>query len=646
MATAYLGPGGVAQRGGGPRGRRGRHRRRRARRPPLDHRSTGRRRAGRGPLGGRAAGGRDRRRRARDRGPPHPRGQRGARARQGRGGRQAAPGRAARRPASDEVTTVASHPHALAQCAGHLRGLGIELLEGRRLDQPRLPAGRRARRATHRRAGHPRAPPRRPGSRSLPEDLTDGEDDHVAFAVVGPWRAGPPRQRQGAVLRGPGPQPARRRPRAAGPLRRAPPQPLPDRVASAQPGAGGVRVRAGVRRRDRRPATCARPSPSCSRSAPPSSCWAPTPRSNSAGGGCTSGRCGGGSPTAPPQLPTLLGTGRGRGGRLMETGTIAVVGLGLIGGSVALDARAAGWPLVATDIDPAQREAAAAAGIAVVDARRGRGRRGGPGRGGHARARQVAEVLRRVDAARAAPVVATSVASVQAGDVLGWPSLDLARVVHVGGHPMTGTERSGFRAARRGMFDGSPWILTPEPGDPRDAVAERRRPRPGACAPCRWCCAPTSTTGPWPCSATSPTCWPTPPTAALRVVDDAGTEHLAGGSFRDATRVAATRPSFWSEVLHLNRAAVADLVADVRADLAAMEEVLRDADGARRAGAAAGRRATARSAARARTSPPPTCCPRGRCRTRSWPSWRSTPAPGWRSPAGCPTARRLTWTPL
>lgn len=51
----------------------------------------------------------------------------------------------------------------------------------------------------------------------------------------------------------------------------------------------------------------------------------------------------------------------------MQTGTVAVVGLGLIGGSVALDAHAAGWPLVATDVDPAQREAAAAAGIAVVD---------------------------------------------------------------------------------------------------------------------------------------------------------------------------------------------------------------------------------------------------------------------------------------
>lgn len=262
----------------------------------------------------------------------------------------------------------------------------------------------------------------------------------------------------------------------------------------------------------------------------------------------------------------------------METGTIAVVGLGLIGGSIALDARAAGWPLVATDIDPSQREAATAAGIAVVD---------------HVEdavvgadlvvvatpATQVADVLQRVDAARAAPVVATAVASVQAADVLGVEELGLTRVVHVGGHPMTGTERSGFRAARRGMFDGSPWIVTPRPGDPRHAVAAvvdlalGMRAMPVVLRPDEH-------------DRTVALLSHLPHVLAytayrrLRLVDDAGTEHLAGGSFRDATRVAATRPSFWSEVLHLNRTAVADLVAEVRDDLGRMEEVLRDADGA------------------------------------------------------------------
>lgn len=261
----------------------------------------------------------------------------------------------------------------------------------------------------------------------------------------------------------------------------------------------------------------------------------------------------------------------------MQTGTVAVVGLGLIGGSVALDARAADWPLVATDVDPVQREAAAAAGIAVVD---------GIEEAVAAAdlvvvatpATQVADVLARVDAVRSSPVVATAVASVQAGEVLGLDRHDLTHVRHVGGHPMTGTERSGFRAARRGMFDGSPWIVTAQPGDDRHSVAAvvdlalALRAMPVVLRP-------EEHDRVVALLSHLPHVLAYTAYRRLRQVDDAGTEPLAGGSFRDATRVAATRPAFWAEVLHLNRRAVADLVADVRADLAMVEEVLRDERG-------------------------------------------------------------------
>jgi len=188
-------------------------------------------------------------------------------------------------------------------------------------------------------------------------------------------------------------------------------------------------------------------------------------------------------------------------------------------------------------------------------------------------------VLRHVDAVRTRPVVATAVASVQAADVLGLADATFAHVTHVGGHPMTGTERSGFRAARRGMFDGSPWIVTPSDGDPSHAVAAvvdlalALRAMPVVLRPAEH-------------DRTVALLSHLPHVLAytayrrLRLADDAGTEHLAGGSFRDATRVAATHPRFWSEVLHLNRDAVADLVANVRSDLAHVEAVLRDADGA------------------------------------------------------------------
>lgn len=84
----------------------------------------------------------------------------------------------------DEVTTVASHPHALAQCAGHLRGLGIVLLEG--VGSTSLACQQVAERGVRSTAAlaSPRAA-EAAGLEVLPEDLTDGDDDHVAFAVVG-----------------------------------------------------------------------------------------------------------------------------------------------------------------------------------------------------------------------------------------------------------------------------------------------------------------------------------------------------------------------------------------------------------------------------------------------------------------------------
>ena len=97
----------------------------------------------------------------------------------------------------EEVTTVASHPHALAQCAGHLRALGIQMQEG--VGSTSLACQQVAERGLRSTAAlaAPRAA-EAAGLEVLPEDLTDGEDDHVAFAVVG--RGQPQHHDNGKVL--------------------------------------------------------------------------------------------------------------------------------------------------------------------------------------------------------------------------------------------------------------------------------------------------------------------------------------------------------------------------------------------------------------------------------------------------------------
>lgn len=97
----------------------------------------------------------------------------------------------------DEVTTVASHPHALAQCAGHLRALGIEQLEG--MGSSSLACEQVAARGVRSTAAlaSPTAA-RRVGLEVLPDELNDGEDDHVAFAIVG--RGEPVHHDNGKIL--------------------------------------------------------------------------------------------------------------------------------------------------------------------------------------------------------------------------------------------------------------------------------------------------------------------------------------------------------------------------------------------------------------------------------------------------------------
>ena len=51
--------------------------------------------------------------------------------------------------------------------------------------------------------------------------------------------------------------------------------------------------------------------------------------------------------------------------------------------------------------------------------------------------------------------------------------LDLTR--YVGGHPMSGRERSGPGAARADLFAGRPWVLTPSSASSAEAVERARQ---------------------------------------------------------------------------------------------------------------------------------------------------------------------------
>ena len=131
---------------------------------------------------------------------------------------------------------------------------------------------------------------------------------------------------------------------------------------------------------------------------------------------------------------------------------------------------------------------------------------------------------------------------------------------------MAGRERSGAGAARGDLFDGRAWVVVPDrdepagrrrPGPPGGHRGRRRRQR-------RW--APPSTTRPSPWSRTYPRWRPASSPAGSATSSDPAVA-LAGQGLRDVTRIAASDPRLWTQILAGNAAAVRDVLTALRADL-------------------------------------------------------------------------------
>lgn len=239
-------------------------------------------------------------------------------------------------------------------------------------------------------------------------------------------------------------------------------------------------------------------------------------------------------------------------------GPVGIVGLGLVGGSLALDLRDRDVEVVGADTDAEHRHLAADAGIAVVDDL-------------DALATTSRVVVVAVPPAHVAGVVAavhaaaphavvTDVASVKAPATLG---VDAPSPRWVGGHPMAGTERTGFAAARPGMLAGATWLLTPADGVDRDALVDVLELVLAVQA------VPVVLDADEHDRLVAAVSHVTHllSYALHDVASGLGRELVdlvAGPSFRDATRVAASDPAFWADVTVRNHDAVGAVLEDVR----------------------------------------------------------------------------------
>lgn len=260
-------------------------------------------------------------------------------------------------------------------------------------------------------------------------------------------------------------------------------------------------------------------------------------------------------------------------------GPVALIGVGLIGGSLGLALRDAGVAVVRgfdpadgalkgalergaiTDAAPDIAVAAEGAEMVVVCAPVG----------------DISAVVSEVLAVTDAGTVVTDVGSAKSEVLDALTPVERERFC--GGHPVAGGELSGVANARDDLFVGATWFLTPT-AETRPDLLERVH-------------GMVASVGAVPVAVDVqvhdhlmalvshlPHVMASGLMRQAAVTAPQGREALgsAGPSFRDLTRVAGSSPTLWADILLSNRAAVLDATRNHRAELAEVEAALERGD--------------------------------------------------------------------
>ena len=242
----------------------------------------------------------------------------------------------------------------------------------------------------------------------------------------------------------------------------------------------------------------------------------------------------------------------------------AILGTGLIGASLGMALRQAGWVIAGWDPDPSALD------IAVV-----RGAVDHPCSGLDEAVRRsevvvlagpLSATLDTLRGLRTAALV-TDVAGVKVPVVESKPP----HLRFVAGHPMAGREQAGPSAATPALFRGAAWILCPDGAEPQDVERVKRM---------------VDTVGAIPYAMPASehdrvvaAISHLPQVIAVSLVNlaagDPGAMQLVAGSFRDLTRVAASEPGWWPELLAANESNVSRAISGMIEQLETMKAEIR-----------------------------------------------------------------------
>ncbi len=228
----------------------------------------------------------------------------------------------------------------------------------------------------------------------------------------------------------------------------------------------------------------------------------------------------------------------------------AIVGTGLIGGSIGLALRERGWQVVGTDQDEA---------VAAEALRRGALDSLGPPTD--------ADIVFVATPVGAAATEARKALAEGAGLVtdVGSVKAPIVGAVNdrrfVGGHPMAGSEQEGVAGARADLFQNAVWVLTPTDDTDDDSLVQIR-------SVVASLGADVVSLAPERHDALVAVVSHVPHLTAatlMAMADERSEEHqvmlrLAAGGFRDMTRIASGHPGIWPDICDENSEAICSVL--------------------------------------------------------------------------------------
>ena len=249
---------------------------------------------------------------------------------------------------------------------------------------------------------------------------------------------------------------------------------------------------------------------------------------------------------------------------MSESRTAIVAGTGLIGGSVGMALRKAGWCV--TGIEPDRQRAESAVSAGAVDR---------IGRAGPCDLAVVATPVGSLAPVARELLDAGAAVVTDVGSVKVPVTTEIRDARFVAGHPMAGNEQEGLSGASPYLFEGAVWVLTPTAHTDDGALAKVREFVSGFGAQ-------VIALSPQRHDALVAVVSHVPHLTAatlVRIADSRSSEHravlrLAAGGFRDMTRVASGDPAIWPGICAENSEAITEVLDELVEELLALRAIV------------------------------------------------------------------------